>query len=110
VKVLFLVLKRKSGSLQLRFLSNVSTTSDSANRYAVIIRSHGAVENSRHYARDHIFNEDSSQVRINPINMGVLKSFALKIYHLEGKNGISNALFENAFGFNRTVAFTEATI
>ena len=110
MKALFLVLKRKSGSLQLRFLSNVSTTSDSANRYAVIIRSHGAVENSRHYARDHIFNEDSSRIRINPINMGVLRSFALKIYHLEDKNGISNALFENAFGFNRTVAFIEATI
>lgn len=88
----------------------VSTTSYNANKYAKIIRSHWAVENSCHYVRDHIFNEDSSRIRINPMNMGILRSFALNICRMKAKNGISNALFENALDFNQAVAFTEATI
>jgi len=88
----------------------VSTTSYNANKYAQIIRSHWAVENSCHYVRDHIFNEDSSRIRINPMNMDVLRSFALNICRVDTKNGISNALFEKALDFNQAVAFTEATI
>ena len=46
---------------------------------------------------------------MNPMNMSVLRSFALNICRVNAKNGISNALFEHALDFNQAVEFTEAT-
>ena len=88
----------------------VSTSTYSAKKYAKIIRSHWAVENSCHYVRDHVFHEDSSRIRINPINMAILRSFGINICRMSAKDSISNALFENALDFNQAVSFTEAKI
>lgn len=83
----------------------ISTTEKTAENYANIIRLHWSIENCNHYVRDTIFQEDASRIRINPMSMFILRSFALNICRLNHVTNVSNTLFENMLDFSQALTF-----
>ena len=74
----------------------VCTHEYEAEDYYKLIRMHWKIENNNHYIRDEIMKEDSSRIRKNPINMAILRSFALNILRANTVTNISNSIYTNA--------------
>ena len=53
-------------------------------------RKHWGIENSNHYVRDVTLQEDKSRIRKNPLNMAILRSFALNVLRHNGAKSIQN--------------------
>lgn len=77
-------------------------TAKEANKF---IRDHWRIENVDHYVRDVIMEEDKSRIRINPENLGKLRSLALNLLRLNGEQNISNALYRNALNLDRVLNY-----
>ena len=74
----------------------VSTHEYDAQDYYKLIRMHWKIENNNHYIRDEIMKEDCSRIRRNPINMAILKSFALNILRANAITNIANSIYTHA--------------
>jgi predicted transposase YbfD/YdcC len=73
------------------YLSSLPPTSE---RIAKAIRGHWQVENSLHWVKDVIFNEDKSPQRVGnaPINLSIIKTWVLSVFRLHGFDSIKGAI------------------
>ena len=85
----------------------ISTTYLKAKDYNKIIRNHWKIENSNHYVRDETFKEDKSRIRINPINMARIRSFAMNIMRFNKINNMSLELYRNTMDINRILGYKD---
>jgi len=51
--------------------------------------------------------EDKSRIRINPLNMVILKSFALNAMRVKGVDNIRKTLYENPLNLNLALSFID---
>lgn len=71
-----------------------SLTSNSADVFAIGIRSHWSIENNLHRVKDVVQNEDASMIRERRIsaNLSLMKSVAINLFRINGYNSIKYAL------------------
>lgn len=83
----------------------VSDISLSAEKYNSAIRGHWGVENRNHHVRDNSMGEDKSRIRINPINMAILRSWSMNILRKNKVKNIAVQLYKNTLNTSETIAY-----
>jgi predicted transposase YbfD/YdcC len=64
-----------------------------------LIRKHWHIENKDHHVRDVTLREDESRIRVNPVNMSTIRSFALNVLRKNNIENIKGELYENSLDF-----------
>lgn len=84
-----------------------SLTPEKANAQTLLelSRSHWEIENSLHWVRDVVYDEDRSQVRTGagPRVLASLRNTAISLLHLNGLHSIAGSLRKNCFHPERTL-------
>ena len=83
----------------------IATNELAAKEYNTIIREHWGIENKNHNVRDCAMKEDASRIRINPLNMVKLRSFALNLMRYNGVKNVEREIFDNVLNINRLLKF-----
>ena len=74
----------------------ISTTKSlSAKDFCCAIRWHWGIENSNHYVKDEIMNEDKSRIRKNSNVFAILRSFALNIIRVNNVKNVRQERYKN---------------
>jgi predicted transposase YbfD/YdcC len=84
------------------YVSSMLTT---APNFAAIIRKHWGTENSNHYVKDVILDEDNSRIRNNPSIFAKLRSFALNVMRANNVKNIRTELFTNCCNMTNVVNY-----
>jgi len=71
------------------------------------IRNHWLIENCNHYVRDVSLLEDDSRIRVNPMNMAILRSFSLNILRKNKVENIKGTLYDNSLQFNDLYSYQQ---
>lgn len=86
-------IKHKSGKKTEEFAYFITNLDERASFFNKGIRDHWRIENSLHYIKDVVFNEDLSHIRTGmaPQNMSLLRTFVINILRWKGYSGIKQA-------------------
>ena len=76
-----------------------------ARAWAAAVRGHSGIENRNHHVRDRTLGEDASRIRRKPGVFARPRSFALNILRANGVSNVSEALYTNALGLDRLLAY-----
>ena len=76
-----------------------------AKLYNKAIREHWGVENKNHYVRDNTMGEDKSRIRINPINVAILRSTAMNIMRKNKVKNIATEIYKNTLNTRRAIDY-----
>ena len=84
------VRKKKTSKEEVYFISNLNENALKFNEY---IRGHWSIENSLHWVKDVVFNEDKSCIKNgnSPQNFSLMRSLALNILRINGYTQITQA-------------------
>jgi hypothetical protein len=69
------------------------------------VRAHWGIENRDHHVRDRVLREDDSRIRRKPGIFARLRSFAPDILRAGGVGNVSEAVYTNALGLDRLLAY-----
>lgn len=85
--------KFKTGKKTKEIAYFITNLNEKASFFNKGIRDHWRIENSLHYVKDMVFDEDSSRIRTGsaPQNMSLLKTFVMNVLRLKGYSYIKQA-------------------
>ncbi len=88
------------GSVQVRYY--ISSLNETAQQFALRIRSYWGVENKVHYVRDVTQGEDKSRIRVLPLPQlwTLARNFALNLYREQGLSNMAQAQRRSSFGLS----------
>jgi len=88
----------------------VYTENVSAKEGNNIIRKHWSIENTQNHVRDEIMDEDKSRIRVKPVNMMILRSFALNTLRIKGVENVKQTLYKNSLNLDTSLLFYQFTM